>query len=387
MSSILDILYIPMGYIMKFAYKITNNYLLSIMLFALVIEIIMIPIQIKQQKNSIKQAKLQPKVRAITKKYDGRTDRASMQKKQEETMALYQQEGFSQLSGCLPLLIQLPVIWCLYQVIITPLQYIVGFGTEELQNIVNKLSSLGVKISSVGGVQQMQMDVIKALNVPSVRSGLAAEGIDLSDKLIPNFRLGGLDMSVTPNLGKVSWYWIVPLIVLIASYLSMVIIKKFTYQPPEQQQAQNGCSMKVMNIAMPLLSAYISFQVPVSIGCYWIFRNILSVGEKYFVSKKYPIPQATDEEIKEAEKQYAVKEKKEKKPVRSLHSIDFDDEPLPPPVFTEDEDDDDFITKGRAVSADSKNRKNKDEKKSAVDQAPLKEEKEEISEDKEDKED
>ena len=83
MSSILDILYVPMGYLIRFAYAITHNYLAAIIIFALVIEIILSPIQIKQQKNQIAQSKLQPKVRAITKKYEGRKDNASMQKKQD----------------------------------------------------------------------------------------------------------------------------------------------------------------------------------------------------------------------------------------------------------------------------------------------------------------
>ena len=76
-----------MGYLMRFASFLSfNNYLGAIVLFALIIEIIMIPLQIKQQKNQIAQAKLAPKVRAITKKYDGRNDQVSMQKKQQETM-------------------------------------------------------------------------------------------------------------------------------------------------------------------------------------------------------------------------------------------------------------------------------------------------------------
>ena len=83
----MDILYVPMGYIMRFVSALTNNnYLAAILLFALVIEVLMIPLQIKMQKNSIAQAKLQPKLRAITKKFDGLKDQASLQKKQELTI-------------------------------------------------------------------------------------------------------------------------------------------------------------------------------------------------------------------------------------------------------------------------------------------------------------
>ena len=74
MESIFDILYIPMGFLIRLAYSLTDNYVAAICLFALVMEIILCPIQIKQQKNSIKQAKLAPRVQAIRKKYAGRTD-------------------------------------------------------------------------------------------------------------------------------------------------------------------------------------------------------------------------------------------------------------------------------------------------------------------------
>ena len=84
-----------MGYILRFAYSLTNNYLTSIFLFTLVIELLLTPIAVKQQKNQIKQASLAPKVAAIRKKYAGRTDQATQQKMQQETMDMYKAENFN----------------------------------------------------------------------------------------------------------------------------------------------------------------------------------------------------------------------------------------------------------------------------------------------------
>ena len=100
MESIFDILYIPMGYILRFAYSLTNNYLWAICLFTLVMEILCLPFAIKQQKNQIKQASLAPQVHAIRKKYAGRNDQATQQKMQQETMDLYQKNNFNPASGC-----------------------------------------------------------------------------------------------------------------------------------------------------------------------------------------------------------------------------------------------------------------------------------------------
>ena len=102
----------------------TGHYLLALFLFALMIKIILCPFGIKQQKNSVKQAKLKPKEMAIRSKYKGRTDQPTMQKMQNEIMDLYQKEGYNPMGGCLPMLIQLPIIMILYGIVYNPLKYI-----------------------------------------------------------------------------------------------------------------------------------------------------------------------------------------------------------------------------------------------------------------------
>ena len=333
--NIFDFLLVPMGYLLKFAYSLTNNYLISILLFSLVMEIILSPIQIKQQKNQIAQAKLQPKVRAITKKYDGRKDNASMQKKQQEIMDLYQAEKFNPYGGCLPMLIQLPVIFALYHVITNPLKYICNVGSETIKALASKLEVVS------------QIDIIKQIRAGGGIEAFKGEFPELDGVTLPNFINLGIDLSESPSFDDFGLLWLIPLLVFVASYLSTKIMKLFTYQPPESADMQNSASMKFMNISMPLLSAWICFSVPAAIGCYWIFRNIISVAERFIISKIWPVPKPTEEEIRQAEKEYGAKNKKNKTqstssqnkpPVRSLHRIDFDDEPLPPAVPDKEED-------------------------------------------------
>ena len=315
-----------MGYIIRFAYSLTNNYLFAILLFALVIEILCLPIQIKMQKNSIAQAKLQPKVRAITKKYDGRKDNASLQKKQQEIMELYKKENFSPYGGCLPMLIQLPIIFALYHVIINPLRYIAGMSADAIKTLTGLIPE-GVTPSQIGIIQHL-----KDVGI----DGYVNEVPELSEIVLPNFTTLGIDLSVNPSFTEINWYWVIPVLVFLGMLASTKILRKFTYQAPETADAQNSGSMKVMNVAMPLMSAWISFSVPAAVGCYWIFRNVISVVEKIIISKIMPIPKMTEEELRAAEKEYGAKKKAPKsdntnKPkVRSLHRIDFDDEPLPP---------------------------------------------------------
>ncbi len=316
--NILDILYIPMGYIIRFAYSLTNNYMLAILLFALVMEILLLPFAIKQQKNQVKQASLAPKTNAIRKKYAGRNDQATQQKMQEELMAMYQEEKFNPAGGCLPLLIQLPIIMCLYNVIVNPLRYLCNLPKEQVTNLIQALQEpLGLT------VRNQQIEIINYLREVGVSDYLEYAPA-LENAVLPKFTVGPLDLSQVPSI---SWNWllVIPILTFVVMVASQKITQHYTYQAPEAKDAQNAMSMKIMTWTMPLLTVYIEFQMAAAIGVYWIFRQVLYTVERIVLSKLIPIPQFTEEDYKEAERQANLskkQQKKEKKQVRSLHHID-----------------------------------------------------------------
>jgi YidC/Oxa1 family membrane protein insertase len=132
----LDWLYNLLGMMLSWFDSITGSYALALLFYALIFKIVFLPFSIKQQKNQIKMAKLAPKIALIKAKYKGRTDQPTLQKQQQEIMELQQKEGYSPLSGCLPLLIQLPLIMLLYTVIQNPLSYI-----AKNNNVLDNLNS------------------------------------------------------------------------------------------------------------------------------------------------------------------------------------------------------------------------------------------------------
>lgn len=314
-----------MGYILRFAYSLTNNYLTSIFLFTLVIELLLIPIAIKQQKNQIKQASLAPKAAAIRKKYAGRTDQATQQKMQQETMDMYKAENFNPAGGCGPLLIQFPIIICLYNVVTRPLRYICNVPNTQIEALKNTLEGLGHEI----GVSNTQIEMINLIrgNVSDYYSVAPA----LEKAIIPNFHVGPLDLSQVPEISfkPFNWLMLIPVITFVVMIISQYIMQKFTYQSPEAKDTQNAASMKIMMWSMPLLSVYFEFKLSAAIGVYWIFRNILQLVERIVISKLFPIPKFTEEDYKEAERQAGLSERQKKKEakenkkfVRSLHHID-----------------------------------------------------------------
>lgn len=129
----MSFIYLPFSYIMKACVWISqNSYLFGLFFFALIFELLLFPLAIKQQKSQISMAKIRPKEMAIREKYAGRTDRVTQQKMQMEIQEMHQQEGYSPLSGCLPLLIQLPLVIILYAIVRYPIQYSSNF-TEYAQ--------------------------------------------------------------------------------------------------------------------------------------------------------------------------------------------------------------------------------------------------------------
>ena len=318
--------------ILSFFSSITGGYyLFGLFIFALLVKLLLLPFGIKQQKTSIKQAKIRPKEMAIRKKYKGRTDQKTQQKMQSEVMDLYTREGYSPMAGCGQLLIQMPIIIILYNVIINPLKYICGWSGEQIKVIAETLS-LGDKIKEftsrdIGLVQYLH----EASNELMANNALEAAGLDKVDfAAIPDFTMGAFDLSLNPTWTSI--LILVPILTFIFQFLSSKITRKFTFQPMQGDQATNS-TMKVMDILLPAMTTWIAFGVPAAIGIYWMFNNILGVIQTIIIHKAMPIPTLTEEDIKAAEKELSGKAYKAKYPpveemksAKSLHYIDFDDE-------------------------------------------------------------
>ena len=365
MTKFFDIILVPLGYLVEFCNKLIPNYALSLILVALALRLLLFPFGIKQQKNSIKQASLQPKERAIRKKYAGRTDKPTQMKMNEEIQKLYQEENFNMFGGCLPLLLQFPILIALYTVIRTPLQYIMHLSTDLIDKLevfflqlVNdgKLTGISDQISkTISGLSEEQtasllsdassvsfslpqIDMISSIRANENLFTGFFNDINKTISDLPNFSLFGLDLGKTPSFSPETpaywWLLIIPALTFVILFFSTKLTRRFTYQPAQTEDAAR--SMKIMDFAMPLFSVWITFSVPAVIGVYWIYQNVFTTLQQIILSKIFPLPKFTEEDFKEAERKYAgTLPKKEKKAVRSLHHIDDDDfdkngNPIPP---------------------------------------------------------
>ncbi len=347
-----------LGTVISFFNSITGNYLLAVILFAILFKIILFPFSIKQQKNSVKQASLRPKEMAIKKKYKGREDQDSKLKMQQEIQDMYKNEGYSPFGGCLPMLLQLPIIFALYAVMRAPLTYICGLK-DVISASGDKAVSIAERLKDLTGGKAMvdELSLVSWLqkgdNLEKANEIVKELPDHVSD--LPNFSIFGLDFGTTPmeamGDGGLGFLWLlIPVLTFLFAWGSMKLTRKMSYQP--EQTGDVGCSMKVMDFAMPLMSAYFAAMWPALMGVYWMLSNILSVVQQYILKKMYPLPVFTEQDYKDAERQFRGKAPKnrpyhdprviEGKQYRSLHHIDDEeDEPthtLPPMKIDEDEE-------------------------------------------------
>ena len=121
-----------LGKVMNFIYTVLDNILpsdngligLSIIFYTIIVYTIMLPLTVKQQKTAKMSSVMNPEIQAIQKKYKNKKDQASMMKQQEEVQQVYDKYGTSMTGGCLPLLIQMPLLFALYPVIYDMQRYV-----------------------------------------------------------------------------------------------------------------------------------------------------------------------------------------------------------------------------------------------------------------------
>lgn len=153
---------IILGFIMNYIYRFLqifgiNNVALTIILFTLVINVLMIPLTVKQQKFSKMSSLMNPELQKVQKKYQNRKDEKSMRMMQAETQAIYDKYGASPTGGCLPMLIQLPILFALYRVI-----YNVPAYVEPVREIYEHIAQ---PIMSASGAGDIMTTLIKEMSL------------------------------------------------------------------------------------------------------------------------------------------------------------------------------------------------------------------------------
>ena len=299
-----------LGWIIKTIYDLVQNYGVAIILFTIVVKLLLLPLNIKSQKAMKKQQKIQPIMAELQKKYAN-----DQQKLQQEMMKVYKENNVSMAGGCLPMLIQMPILVALYQAIQKPLTYMFNVPYKNIpSDVVNKVVELAEKAGEkvTGNAEQF---VSQLMSVDQIKiSSWAGQVEGTLHEWYINFNFLGLDLSKKPqnaiaylsdpmeNLSVVLLL-LIPILAIVSSFLQSKITMKQSGQDKNSGTDQAQSMNAMMKWMMPIMSGYFALILPAGIGLYWIVSGVVQIIQQlalnYYFEKK-----GEDFVVKVPEKRY-----------------------------------------------------------------------------------
>lgn len=325
-----------LGYILQALYALLSNFGIEntgicIILFTIIVNALMLPMQVKQQKFAKMSSIMNPELQEIQKKYKNKKDQASQQKMSLETQAVYQKYGVSPASGCLPMLITFPILFALYRVIYNIPAYVpqvydiysnlaekikdAGVTVEQLSNMVSSKTYVitdAVQAAKDSDKISYFVDVLGQFNssawdkLADICPALESTIMDVADQSGHINSFLGLNIADTPSIRSISI--IIPILSVITQILSYRISMAGNQQSLDADNP-TAASMKMMNNVMPFVSGLMCFMFPIGVGIYWVAGNVFRIFQSLGINLYFGRMNMDEEVAKNVEK---VKKKYDK---------------------------------------------------------------------------
>ena len=309
-----------LGYIMDAIYWLQSqigleNIGLCIILFTVVIYLLMTPLTIQQQRFSRLSSRMNPEIQAIQKKYKGKNqDQAAMAKMNEETQAVYTKYGVNPMGSCLQLIIQMPILFALYQVIWNVPAYVSKvrdafiplaealIGTNGAQEYLTQAaSSLNVSFKEMTNLTVV--DVLYKFR-PSNWTDLAQNFPGLADTITStqaeadrmNYFLGlniaDAPLSIITSAFQAGAFLMViralmiPILSAVTQWLNAKLMSSVSNAAANSDENNTMAgTMKTMNTVMPIMSAVFCLTLPVGMGVYWIAGAVIRSIQQVVINR------------------------------------------------------------------------------------------------------
>ncbi|MDR1065628.1 MAG: YidC/Oxa1 family membrane protein insertase [Oscillospiraceae bacterium] len=284
-----DAIAVPFGMLLMWLYEFCKNYGLAVIFFAIIVNLILLPFQMKAKRGTMRQARIQPKIKELEKKHG-----ANRQKYQQEVANLYKEEGVSMTGGCLWSLLPLPIMLALYRAISLPLTTMMRVEQSLLAEngaITAKLAELGFE-GGAGYYQQIAQTHFIYENFGSF------EGISPALRQI-NYSFLGIDLGATPQWKVWEFDWSSPerwlpmlllfLVPVVTAGLQLVqtIISQKISPAPQMAEGQAASSTNMMLMMMPVMMLVFAFAAPAALGVYWSAGAVLNILRDIWLTKRY----------------------------------------------------------------------------------------------------
>lgn len=296
-----------LGFVLNTIYNLLanigiTNAAVCIILFTFIVKALMIPLTIKQQKFTKISSIMNPEIQKIQAKYKGKKDQESMRKQQLETQAVYQKYGASPTSGCLPLLITLPILLALYRVIYNIPAY-VNAVYDLYANIALPIMKTSGHVEILKTFADAKVNFDKFVitdgsmtitNIIDVLSNFKTTDWALLIEKMPNLTnvihenskqimhinsfVGGLNIADKAGLAFPGI-----LIPIAAAFFQWLQTKLVPMQNDESNPAAS--TMKTMNTVMPIMTGVMCVAFPVGLGLYWIASSVFQILQQIAVNK------------------------------------------------------------------------------------------------------
>lgn len=260
-----------LGPLMRMLYQLIPSFAVTMIVFTVIIKLLMLPLMIKQQKSMAKMSVFTPMINEIQQKYKN-----NQEKQQEEMLKLQKEYGYSPTAGCLPLLINMLVLFGMVEVVYRPVQYILGIPKDTISAAC---TALGIATSNAS---TMQTNLIQAVHnglAAGVETGLTADQLESISSF--NTMFMGMDMCSVPGL-HLTPLLLFPIIAAATMLISQLISNKMS-----GQQAQMQAGMKVTIWMMNIMFVWMCFQMPVGFSLYYGTSNIFQIFQTILTYKVY----------------------------------------------------------------------------------------------------
>lgn len=286
---------------------------ITIIVFTVLVRVLMLPLAVKQQKSTQEMQRIQPELKKLQNKYANKKDPESQKKYQAEMQALYQEHGVNPFGGCLPLLIQMPIIFALFAVLRNIPAYIVKVKDVFLgiYSQISTVDGFADKLSQFNHMDLNNMD--SAAIVKDFDPAVADSAVDVMAKLTPEgwnmfqetfaavgsniegliTKINDMNYFLSINLAErpINGFEdiftvgaLIPLLCLVAQ----VLVTKTMQSSRNTSKGDGGAAdqtQKTMMYIMPIMTVFIVSTMPAGLGLYWLASNVFQLGQQIVINR------------------------------------------------------------------------------------------------------
>ena len=301
---------IPFAWLLRALYELTSSYGWALVLFTVVIKLIMLPFQMKSKKSMMRMSRFQPMIKEIQTRYKN-----NQVKMNEELQRLYAEEGVNPMSGCLWSFLPFPILIALYSIIRQPITRFMMLTTTAMQGVIDAVSAAGFDLAAIAmtandGAVTVKDGLTQLQPYGQITLVKAAQelGVALPEGWIHmDFSFLGMDLTTIPSnvigqIGTGGWAVIgVLLIPIVSGALSFWQSKvSMAGNPAAADPADpTARSSRMMMWMMPIMSLWIGFTLPASLGVYWIANSVLMLVQEKVLNKYFKKSMAAEDEARE----------------------------------------------------------------------------------------